>query len=130
MEKDELEKMRQDMSVDEATHTAELRAAGWSTQEFDQGYQDDFSSRTYEALAKEVLRDGTVNDKGRAKLRIHRQNNGIDSLHHMRVLKKLGWSLDQLEEGTTAGHRTPLSTTAPSGTQPSTWRRKNSISKG
>ncbi|CAM9344113.1 unnamed protein product [Ectocarpus sp. 8 AP-2014] len=120
MEKDELEKMRQDMSVDEATHTAELKTAGWSTQEFDQGYQDDFSSRTYEALAKEVLRDGTVNDKGRAKLRIHRQNNGIDSLHHMRVLKKLGWSLDQLEEGTTASHRTPLSTTAPAGTQPST----------
>ncbi|CAN0542030.1 unnamed protein product [Ectocarpus sp. 12 AP-2014] len=38
----------------------------------------------------------------------------------MRVLKKLGWSLDQLEEGTTASHRTPLSTTAPAGTQPST----------
>lgn len=37
MEKDELEKMRQDMNVDEATHTAELRAAGWSTQEFEQG---------------------------------------------------------------------------------------------
>ncbi|CAM9181723.1 unnamed protein product, partial [Ectocarpus sp. 13 AM-2016] len=120
MEKDELEKMRQDMSVDEATHTAELKAAGWSTQEFDQGYQDDFSSRTYEALAKEVLRDGTVTDKGRAKLRIHRQNNGVDSLHHMRVLKKLGWSLDQLEEGTTASQPIPLSTTTPDGTQPST----------
>lgn len=37
MEKDELEKLRQDMSVDEATHAAELKAAGWSTQEFDQG---------------------------------------------------------------------------------------------
>lgn len=62
-------------------------------------YHDELSSRTYEALARDVLRDGTVNDKGRSKLRLHRKKNGVDSLHHLHVLKKLGWTLDQLEEG-------------------------------
>lgn len=66
-------------------------------------YHDELSSRTYEALARQVLQDGTVTDKGRTKLRLHRQKNGVDALHHLRVLKKLGWSLDQLEEGTTLG---------------------------
>lgn len=37
LEKDELSKMRREMRVDEHTHKAELEAAGWSTQEFDQG---------------------------------------------------------------------------------------------
>lgn len=50
-----------------------------------------------------MLRDGTVNDKGRSRLRLHRQKNGVDSLHHLRVLKKLGWTLDQLEEGKIGG---------------------------
>ncbi|CAN0433459.1 unnamed protein product, partial [Hapterophycus canaliculatus] len=63
-------------------------------------YLDEVSSRTYEALARDVLRDGTVNDKGRSLLRMHRHKNGIDSLRHIRVLKKLGWDLDQFEEGT------------------------------
>ncbi|CAN0355341.1 unnamed protein product [Pylaiella littoralis] len=99
-EKDGLAEMRRGMNVDEAVHAAGLKAAGWTTQEFDQGYPNELSNRTYEALAREVLQDGSVSDKGRTKLRIHRQKNGIDSLHHMHVLEKLGWSLDQLEEGT------------------------------
>lgn len=36
-EKDELARMREEMEVDDATHAAELKAAGWTTQEFDQG---------------------------------------------------------------------------------------------
>eukprot|EP00903_Cladosiphon_okamuranus_P009554 g9098.t1 len=100
VEKDKLSKMRREMNVDDHTHKTELEAAGWSTKEFDQGYHDELSSRAYEALAREVLCDGSVSDKGRTRLRLHRQKNGVDSLHHLRVLKKLGWSLDQLEEGT------------------------------
>ncbi|CAM9450650.1 unnamed protein product [Scytosiphon promiscuus] len=111
-EKDELAKMRREMKVDEATHEEELRAAGWSTQEFEQGYHDELSSRTYEALARDVLRHGTVNEKGRAILRMHRQKNGIDALRHIRVLRKLGWNLDQFEEGTIVG-RPSLSKTPP-----------------
>ena len=48
---------------------------------------------------RETLREGSVDEEGRAALRRHRLANGIDSLHHVRVLKKLGWTLDDLEEG-------------------------------
>ena len=40
-----------------------------------------------------------MDEEGRAALRRHRLANGIDSLHHVRVLKKMGWTLDDLEEG-------------------------------
>lgn len=36
-EKDELAKWRREMGVNEETHAVELKAAGWSLQEFDQG---------------------------------------------------------------------------------------------
>lgn len=36
-EKEELQKMRKLMKVDDNAHVEELRVAGWSTQEFDQG---------------------------------------------------------------------------------------------
>ena len=62
-------------------------------------YHDVASSREYEALLRETLRQGAVDEEGRAALRRHRVANGIDSLHHLRVLTKLGWTLDDLEEG-------------------------------
>lgn len=62
-------------------------------------YHDVASSRGYEALLRETLREGVVDEEGRAALRKHRLANEIDSLHHVRVLKKLGWTLDDLEEG-------------------------------
>lgn len=62
-------------------------------------YHDVASSRGYEALLLETLQGGTVDEEGRAALRRHRLANGIDSLHHVRVLKKMGWTLDDLEEG-------------------------------
>lgn len=37
MEKDELTKMRRLMKVNDTTHALELKAAGWTTEEFDQG---------------------------------------------------------------------------------------------
>lgn len=80
-------------------------------------YHDELSSRTYEALAREVLCDGTVSAKGRTKLRLHRQKNGVDSLHHLRVLKKLGWSLDQLEEGTILNRPVPSEPASPQATR-------------
>lgn len=46
-----------------------------------------------------VLQNGTVDEKGRARLREHRYEHGVDSNHHLRVLRKLGWSMDDYEEG-------------------------------
>ncbi|CAM9328538.1 unnamed protein product [Laminaria digitata] len=99
LEKDELTKMRRLMKVNDSTHARELKAAGWTAQEFDQGYHDVASSREYEALMRETLREGAVDEEGRAALRRHRVANGIDSQHHVRVLTKVGWTLDDLEEG-------------------------------
>lgn len=36
-EKKELAKMQRSMKVDDAAHAKELKAAGWSVQEYDQG---------------------------------------------------------------------------------------------
>lgn len=36
-EKDKLAKVRKSMRVDDAAHAEELKAAGWTMQEFDQG---------------------------------------------------------------------------------------------
>lgn len=69
-------------------------------------YHDELSSREYEALARDVLRDGVASEKGRTTLRRYRIANGVDSQHHMRVLRKLGWSLDDLEVGRRAANPT------------------------
>lgn len=76
-------------------------------------YHDEVSSRTYETLVREVLRDGTIDDEGRATLRAHRIANDIDSLHHMRVLRKLGWDLDDLEAGKRRDHQLSASPASP-----------------
>lgn len=57
------------------------------------------SSKEYESLVQQVLQDGTVDESGRAKLRMYRVKNGIDQTQHLRVLGKFGWSLDDYEEG-------------------------------
>lgn len=62
-------------------------------------YHDDLSNKEYESLVKNVLRAGVVDVAGRAQLRKHRVKHGIDAMHHLRVLRKLGWSLDDFEEG-------------------------------
>lgn len=46
-----------------------------------------------------MLRSGVVDDDGRTKLRQYRIAKGIDSLHHVRVLRKMGWTLDDFEAG-------------------------------
>lgn len=46
-----------------------------------------------------VLRTGAVDAAGRAQLREHRMQHGIDALRHLHVLRKLGWNLDDFEEG-------------------------------
>lgn len=46
-----------------------------------------------------MLRGGVVDDAGRTKLREYRMAKGIDSLHHVRILKTLGWTLNDLEAG-------------------------------
>lgn len=51
-----------------------------------------------------VLENGTVNTEGRKKLREHRVTHGIDAMHHIRVLRKLGWNLDDFEEGRKGAH--------------------------
>lgn len=70
-------------------------------------YHDEASSRRYENLVRQVLRGGAIDDEGRATLRAHRIANDIDSLHHIRVLRKLGWDLDDLEAGK-RGEQQPL----------------------
>ena len=66
-------------------------------------YLNESSSREYEALVRDVLRDGAVDDAGRTKLRDYRMDEGVGSLHHLRVLDKVGWTLDDLEEGRRLG---------------------------
>ncbi|CAM9481891.1 unnamed protein product [Ascophyllum nodosum] len=102
-ERKELARMRRLVGVDDETHTREVEAAGWSAKEFDQGYLNESSSREYEALVRDVLRDGAVDDAGRTKLRDYRMDKGVGSLHHLRVLDKVGWTLDDLEEGKRLG---------------------------
>lgn len=62
-------------------------------------YHDELASQEYEAVVREVLCKGVVDDEGRAKLRAHREAHGIDWLDHIYILSKLGWSYDDLEEG-------------------------------
>lgn len=71
------------------------------------------SSKRYETLVREILRDGTIDDEGRATLRAHRIANDIDSLHHIRVLSKLGWDLDDLEVGKRGEHPLGASPASP-----------------
>lgn len=56
-------------------------------------------SQRYEELASEILNDGLVDDNGRARLRAMRIAEGVDDLQHVRILRKLGWTLDNYEEG-------------------------------
>ena len=64
---------------------------------------------------REVLRDGAVDDAGRTKLRDYRVDKGVDSLHHLRVLDKMGWTLDDLEEGKRLARPAGASASAPGG---------------
>lgn len=61
-------------------------------------YHDE-ETQEYEKLMRDVLKNGTVDEKGRARLRDHRYEHSVDSNHHLRVLRKLGWSMDDFEEG-------------------------------
>lgn len=47
----------------------------------------------------DVLRDGTVTEEERTTLRKHRLQHGMDAVHHIGVLEKLGWTLNEYEEG-------------------------------
>ncbi|CAM9481961.1 unnamed protein product [Ascophyllum nodosum] len=114
-EKEELARMRRLVGTDDEAHMREVEAAGWSAKEFDQGYLDESSSQEYEALVREVLRDGAVDDAGRTKLRDYRVDKGVDSLHHLRVLDKMGWTLDDLEEGKRLARPAGASASAPGG---------------
>ncbi len=44
-----------------------------------------------------ALKHGVLTDEEKVKLRVHRQELGIDSQEHLLLLNKLGWTLDQYE---------------------------------
>ncbi|CAM9593621.1 unnamed protein product [Discosporangium mesarthrocarpum] len=98
-EKEQLKTVRENLGLDLGVHVAELETAGWTESEFEQGYHNVKSSMEYEEMMKKVLQSGGVRDKDRVMLRAHRVANNMDAIQHLRVLRKLGWNLNEFEAG-------------------------------
>ncbi|KAG5177599.1 hypothetical protein JKP88DRAFT_350710 [Tribonema minus] len=105
-EKNKLQHYREAHGITTEEHEEMLLDLGWTRSDYTTGYQRKAITSAfaaYEDLLHQELKNGRLNEEGRARLRRFRSQSNIDATKHLLALAKLGWTYEQYEMGTQEG---------------------------